>query len=267
MCFCLLNTIGIIMGIIGAAATIFQTVKPFIKKESTSKVQQNNINGNNTYIDKSMTINESKTVISVNPTPSKTSDVLPPILTFFVGTVLVGVILAAYQLTYMFIPALCITLLSINVYRDSKLSFENNTAKTHWAFKNIIILVAIVFLMLIPTEILKTINQIPTFHFKNINVFLDSIFNNVSFLTQNYNQNLTLTLSLIFRMIITFGLFIFLFQSIFIKKDKNKPYDRRNILQFFIITTLMIIGLNFELFLDLTAPYRSNITSWLNPPQ
>ncbi|WP_427108635.1 hypothetical protein [Lysinibacillus xylanilyticus] len=260
----MLNTIGIIMGIIGVIATIIQTVKSFIKTEHTSKVQQTNQNGDNIYIDAPTKVDNSQTTtVNIN-TKQSNADVSSG-LAFFAGIIALAIMLSAYQATYIFIPAICLLLLAINVYRDTKVSFENSLAKKQWAIKNIIFLMLILLLMFVPKTILNIINQIPEFHYESLPSTLESIGYNIKFIYEYNKESSLLAFNLFGRILVSFLLIIYLLQSSILKRSSNKKYKRNDTLIFSVVILLMIFGLNVEFFWNFAEPYRNSISTWLNP--
>lgn len=254
------------MGIIGVIATIIQTVKAFTKTEHTSKIKQTNQNGDNIYIDAPTNINNRQTTtVNVNTKQSNAEVSLG--LAFLGGLIGLSIMLSAYQATYIFIPAICLLLLAINVYKDTKVSFENRMAKKQWAIKNIIFLTLILLLMFVPKTILTIINQLPKFQDESLPSALDSIGFNIKFILEYYKESNLLAFNLFSRILVTLLLIIYLLQSSFVKRSINKIYKRNDTLIFSSVILLMIIGLNVEFFWNLAEPYRNSISTWLNPSQ
>ncbi|UPW82661.1 hypothetical protein [Lysinibacillus sp. Ag94] len=262
----MLNLFGTIIAIVSGLLSSIQIITKFIKPDPNVKIHQHNENGNNINIDNSTHINASRRII-VNPDYNNSNNdlVIPAI--FLIALVVLATMLAFYPMTYMLIPSFCILLLTINIYRDTKVSFESVTAKIQWALKNVIFLIVIFILLFTPKSILNIIDQIPEFHYESFQSVLDSLINNIKFINYYFGISNLLTLNLVGRMLVTFLLFIHLFQSSIAKRSIIKTYKTNDLLIFAFVTLLMLFGSNIEFFWNLVEPYRINIANWFNPPQ
>jgi len=262
----LLNLVGTIIAIVSGLLSSIQIITKFIKPDSNVKIHQHNENGNNINIDNSTHINASRSII-VNPDNNNSNNdiVIPAIIV--IGLIVLATMLAFYPMTYMLIPSLCILLLTINIYRDTTVSFESVKAKIQWALKNVVFLIVIFILLFTPKSILHIIDQIPKFHYDSFQNVLDSLINNIKFINYYFDLSNLLAINLVFRMLVTFLLFIHLFQSSIAKRSIIKAYKPIDLLIFAFVTLLMLFGSNTEFFWNLVEPYRINIANWFSPPQ
>jgi len=267
--FYLLNSLGTIIAIIAGLLTIYQIIKEFFNPNSNAKIQQHNVNGNNFYTDNSTHINTTtKTTHINNPTTynSNNDDVVGnAILVWGIGLVILTIMLTFYSITYNLIPLICLILLTISIYRGTKLPFENINAKIQWASKNIIFLIVIIILLFIPESILNIINQIQVFRFESFKTVLDSLTFNIKLLISSYKESMLLFFNLVGRMIVSFGLLYYLFISIKTKTSTHKSHTKKDLFPFLIVTFFMLIGSNIEFVWNFAEPLRSSIENWFNP--
>ena len=255
-----INIISIMVTIIAGILTIIE----FFKPNSNAKVQLHNKNGINHYTDNSTHINTT-TNKTTNHNYSNTKDSNHDVengLAILIGLVSLAFMLAFYSLTHKLIPLVCIILLTINIYRGTKVSFESKNAKIQWALKNTFLLIVITILIFTPKSILNIIPQIPVFQYESFYNVLSSITSNIKFIFGLYNDSILLAFNLIARILITVGILISLLISTLTKTSTHKALKTKDLIYLFIFGLLMFVGTNVEYYWDLAEPLRSRIENW-----
>ncbi|MFJ7842053.1 hypothetical protein ACIQXG_21735 [Lysinibacillus sphaericus] len=260
-----INSFSIIVTIVVGLLTIIQIISAWFKSSSGTKVQQSNIYGNNTYNDNSIKIKTTTTIN--NPRNNSDNDIAEVFLIAFIGLIILAIMMAFYQMTYLLIPTICLILLTVNIFRETKMQFDKPKAKVQWTIKNIIFFIVIICMQFIPQSILNIVKELPEFHYESFQSLLDSLLYNIKFVNGYLKEAPLIAFNLIGRMLVTFLLFIYLFKSSIAKKNINKNYNKNNLLTFSAITLLMILGLNLEFFWNLVEPYRNIVANWFNPLQ
>ncbi|WP_313803729.1 hypothetical protein [Cytobacillus sp.] len=252
-----------IIAIIAGLLTIVQIIKEFSNPNSNAKIQQNNSHGNNYYLDNSTHIkNTTKTTIN-NSNSSNSNDTIA--FEVIIGFIIFAIMLILYSIIYKLIPIICLLLLSISIYRDTKVPFENSNVKIQWALKKIYFLIVIIILLFIPKSVLNTLEQIPGFGYESFAKVLESVTLNIKFIINLYNESTLLGFTLVGRILITFGLLLHLFISTIARIRIHKSQKPIDLVIFSICAILMILGLNIEYFWNLAEPFRHNVEIWFDP--
>lgn len=257
-----INLFATLITIIAGLLTIFQIGKELIKPSQAAKIKQSNKYGDNNYTDNTTTINKT-TNTTINTSNSNNNEEYWLLVGLSVLTLLI--ILSLYQLVYNLIPVVCLILLSITIYRETKFPFEKYQTKIQWFAKNLFFIIMIFILFFTPNSITNTSNQIQTFRFDSFNNVLDSLMFNLNFIKNLFNESHLLAFALIGRILVTFGLLYYLVISSITKKTGHTTNNAKDLIAIILIAIFSIIGSNIEFFWDLSEPFRHNIENWFNP--
>ncbi len=260
-----IDIIGTVIAIIAGLLTIIE----FFKPNSNAKVQQHNKNGINYYADNSTHVNNTtnKTTHINNSNTNNSNAEVEITIAFLIGLLTLAIMLTFYSITYKLMPLICIILLTINIYRGTKVSFENKKAKIQWGLKNLFLLIVVTILLITPKSILNIIAQIPAFQYDNFYDVLDSLIFNIKFIFGLYQESLLLAFNLVGRIIVTIGLLINLLISTFTKTSSHKTHSNKDLISFLILALLMLFGTNIEFIWNYIEPIRHSIENWFSPPQ
>ncbi|MEK4174721.1 hypothetical protein NST97_01710 [Aeribacillus sp. FSL K6-1305] len=261
-----ISLVSTIITTIAAIFTIFQITKDFIKPKSSALIQQENVSGDNIYIDNSTTISTSTTI---NNPPQNYRNYGFENVAFSVGVGLLvsSILLSIYSLIYKFISLICLLILSINVYKDTTVPFENRKAKFQWAVHKITYIIIIFILSFIPKSVIEVIDQVPALHFESFKSLLDSLIYNIKFIWNLYYDSMLTTFSVMCRVLVTLGLIFYFIVSMVTKRKIHEVYSLKDSITFILIILIIIIGSNIEYFWHLAEPLRHNIEIWFNHPQ
>ncbi|GAA5416214.1 hypothetical protein Pryu01_01246 [Paraliobacillus ryukyuensis] len=253
-----INLLNTIITTVAAIFTIIQITKEFIKPKTSILVQQKFVNGDDIYIDASTTIN--KPPYHNNNDDGFETAALRVGLAFLI----ISIILSFYSLTYEFISMIGLLILSITIYKDTKIPFENHKAKIQWAFKNITYIAIIFSLLFIPKSVEAVIVQIQPMQFDSLQTLLNSITYNIKFVWNLlYNDTLTAN-NVIGRVLVNLGIIYYFTVLLITKRKVHNERSLKDMSTFILVMILIIIVSNIDSFWNLIEPLRDNIETWFN---
>ncbi|MFP3722264.1 hypothetical protein SFC57_01705 [Niallia circulans] len=259
-----INLFSTIITTIASIFTIFQITKEFIKPKSSALIQQENVSGDNYYIDTSTTINNSTTINDSSLHSYSNYGFENSVLIAALGLLATCILLSIYSLTYEYTSMIGLLILSITIYKDSKIPFENNMAKLQWAIQKITYITIIFILFFLPQSIEDIIIQVQALNVVSFKGLVDSIIYNINFLWDLYHNSMLNTLNVICRTIITLGLINYLIVSLITKRKIHKVHTLKESITFILSILIIIIGSNIEYFWNLLEPLRNAIETWFN---
>ncbi|MED4124136.1 hypothetical protein P4641_09115 [Halalkalibacterium halodurans] len=262
-----INLLSTIITTIAAIFTIIQIAKEFIKPKSSALLIQENASGDNIYIDNSTSISTSTTINNPPFKNYKDYGFESNVLRVGLGLLVTSILLSIYSLMYEFISLICFIFLSINIYKDTTVPFENKQVKFQWVLQQITYVIIIFILSFIPKSVVEVIDQVPAFHFESFESLLDSLIFNVKFIWNLYYDSMLIAISVICRVLVSLGLIYYFVVSMVSKRKIHEAYNLNSSISFIIMILLIIIGSNVEYFWNLAEPLRHSIEMWFNTPQ
>ncbi|WP_078578474.1 hypothetical protein [Salipaludibacillus agaradhaerens] len=262
-----ISLLSTIITTIAAIFTIIQITKELIKPRSSALLIQENASGDNIYIDNSTSISTSTTINNPPIENYRNYGFESNVLRVGLGLLVTSILLSIYSLTYEFISLICFLFLSINIYKDTIVPFENKRIKFQWVLQKITYIIMVFILFFIPKSVVEVIDQVPALHFESFESLLNSLIFNIKFTWKLYNDSMLIVLSVICRVLVSLGLIYYFVVSMVSKRKIHEAYNLKSSITFIIMILLIIIGSNVEYFWNLAEPLRHNIEMWFNPPQ
>ncbi|WP_371069126.1 hypothetical protein [Sediminibacillus sp. JSM 1682029] len=259
-----INLLSTIITTIAAIFTIIQITKEFIKPKSTTQIQQKNVSGDNIYFDNSTSISTSTTINYPSLQNYSDNGFENAFLSGAVGLLITCILLIFYSLTYEFISSIGLLILSITIYRDTKIPFENKKAKVQWALQKITYITFVIILFFIPKSVEDVIVQVQTLQIDSFKSLLDSFLYNIKFIWNLFYDSMLSALNVISRVLVTLFLIYYFIVSLVTNRNKHKVYSLKESITFILIMLLIIIGSNIEYFWNLIEPLRNTIEIWFD---
>ncbi|MFC0525800.1 hypothetical protein ACFFGV_19665 [Pontibacillus salicampi] len=267
-----LDFLSAFISIVASILTILLAIKQFFSKDKTPRIKQDNKFGINTYTDASTTVNNSfKKNITYNETVNnngvkntQNDDQLEKAIALFtLGTIILGIILSVFSQTYKIVPAVCLLLLVIVLYKDSKLPFKNKAAKIQWGIERILTFALIITLHFIPQPIMNIINQIPPMKVSSFSVLLDWLGHNIKIIF-DLRHSPVILLNFVGIIVAIFIVVTLLIDEIRKHKNTHEYNGKSKIISFIILIGFGLSFSNLDYVWYTIEPVRESVNSWFS---
>lgn len=260
-----ITLLSIIITTIGLIFTIIQITIEFIRPKHSVSIQQKNISGDRYYVDITNTIDAPTTITNPSVQNYSNRGFENTAVSLGIGLLITIILLIFYSLTYKFISAIGLLILSITIYKEIRIPFENNKAKIQWGLQKIIYITIFFILFFIPKSIEDIIIQVQPLNINSFESLLDSIIYNIKFLWDVQHDSMITALNMMCRILVTFGLILYFIVSLVNKREKHNIFSIKESMTFILMVLIIIVGSNIEFFWDLAEPLRLGIENWFNP--
>lgn len=264
-----INLISSIVAILAGLVTIINFIVGVKKTKSVSPYnQQSNYKGDNYNLHSTKNINTVNktnnyaTFKNENLKDSSSDDhIIIYILLTIIGSI---VLLSVYSLTYKALPALCLILFAIKVFKDLKVPFENNKAKSQWYFIQILSFFLLLSLLPLPESISYILDTIPAIEYETSSALFTYFLEIAKFIKDLYESSLISFFNIFGRIAIIIMVVIMLTKSIFKKTYIQEVKTIREFAKIIIVLILFALISNIEFFWGVIEPLRNIIDNWLN---